>query len=38
MFEVSVDGESVFSKRALGRFPRPGEVEEVLAEKLEASG
>jgi selenoprotein W-related protein len=26
VFEVSVDGEKVFSKRALGRFPEEGEV------------
>jgi selenoprotein W-related protein len=26
VFEVSVDGKTVFSKKALGRFPEPGEV------------
>jgi selenoprotein W-related protein len=26
VFEVSVDGAGVFSKKALGRFPEPGEV------------
>jgi len=26
VFEVTVDGRLVFSKKALGRFPEPGEV------------
>ena len=26
VFEVSVDGANVYSKKALGRFPEPGEV------------
>jgi selenoprotein W-related protein len=26
VFEVSVDGETIFSKRALGRFPDEGEI------------
>ena len=26
VFEVTVDGKDVFSKKALGRFPEPGEV------------
>jgi selT/selW/selH-like putative selenoprotein len=30
VFEVVVDGESVFSKAALGRFPEPGEVAETV--------
>jgi selenoprotein W-related protein len=30
VFEVSVDGKLVFSKRALDRFPEPGEVLERL--------
>ena len=33
VFEVTVDGELIFSKRAVGRFPEPGEVEAVLSEK-----
>ena len=30
VFEVEVDGKSVFSKRALGRFPNPGEVSDAI--------
>jgi selenoprotein W-related protein len=30
VFEVSVDGADVFSKRALGRFPEPGEVLDAI--------
>lgn len=30
VFEVQVDGELVFSKKALGRFPDPGEVAGAL--------
>ena len=30
VFEVAVDGDLVFSKRALGRFPDDGEVVEVI--------
>lgn len=26
VFEVSVDGDTIFSKRSLGRFPDEGEV------------
>jgi len=32
-FEVAIDGRQIFSKRALNRFPEPGEVEG-LAEQL----
>ena len=34
VFEVSLDGELLFSKKALGRFPQPGEVEKVLEPRL----
>ena len=34
MFEVALDGEVLFSKKAEGRFPEPGEVEEALAGRL----
>jgi selenoprotein W-related protein len=34
VFEVSFDGELVFSKKQLGRFPDDGEVERVLASRL----
>jgi len=29
-FEVTVDGEKVFSKRILSRFPEPGEVSKII--------
>jgi selT/selW/selH-like putative selenoprotein len=30
VFEVSVDGKIIFSKKAIGRFPGPGEVAASL--------
>ena len=30
VFEVTVDGDLVFSKRALGRFPDDGEVVKAI--------
>ena len=30
VFEVSVDGKKVFSKKALGRFPEDGEVAGLI--------
>jgi selenoprotein W-related protein len=36
VFEVKVDGEVAFSKRAMGRFPTPGEVERWIEERLPA--
>jgi hypothetical protein len=36
-FEVSLGGDLVFSKAALGRFPEPGEVEAALERRLAAS-
>jgi len=30
VFEVVVDGRLVFSKKALGRFPEPGEVQRLI--------
>jgi selenoprotein W-related protein len=30
VYEVSVDGKLVFSKRSLGRFPNDGEVLELI--------
>ena len=30
VFEVTVDGTSVFSKRSLGRFPDPDEVAAAI--------
>lgn len=33
VFEVTVDGERVFSKQALGRHAEPGEVVALIAER-----
>ena len=33
-FEVSLDGELIFSKDATGRFPKPGEVEDLFEARL----
>ena len=30
VFEVTVDGKLVFSKKTVGRFPREGEVLELI--------
>ena len=30
VFEITVDGNLVFSKRALGRFPDDGEVARIM--------
>jgi selT/selW/selH-like putative selenoprotein len=29
-FEVIVDGEKVFSKKILSRFPEPGEITQLI--------
>ncbi|NLP01185.1 MAG: SelT/SelW/SelH family protein [Fibrobacter sp.] len=31
VFEVEVDGRLIFSKKKLGRFPEPGEIEKLLS-------
>lgn len=36
VFEVELDGEPIFSKRQVGRFPEPGEVEGAISERLSA--
>ena len=33
VFEVAVDGELVFSKKAQGRFPDPGEIVGLIGKK-----
>ena len=38
VFEVTWGNELLFSKKQLGRFPRPGEVEDALAQRLRAPG
>lgn len=35
VFEISVDGHTVFSKRRLGRFPEDGEVIELIRSRGE---
>jgi len=34
VFEVTVDGDLLFSKRALGRFPKEGEVAQIVREAV----
>jgi selenoprotein W-related protein len=34
VFEVTVDGELIYSKKALGRHAKPGEVVQLIREKL----
>ena len=36
-FEVIVDGETIFSKLETGRFPEPGEIRKLIAEKLKTA-
>jgi predicted Rdx family selenoprotein len=36
IFDVHVDGELVFTKSMLGRYPDPDDVEPLLAAKLDA--
>jgi len=31
--EITLDGELIYSKRATGRFPEPGEVEKEVAKR-----
>lgn len=33
VFEVQVNGELIFSKKELGRFPGEGEIPSILTEK-----
>jgi selenoprotein W-related protein len=34
LFEVTVNGDLIFSKKALGRHAQPGEVRELILKKL----
>lgn len=36
VFEVTVGNELIFSKKKLGRFPEPGEVEKTLEARATA--
>lgn len=38
MFEVSLDGTLLFSKKESGRFPAAGEIAGLLGPRLTASG
>ncbi len=33
-FEISLDGQTVFSKKKSGRFPKPGEIAGLFEKKL----
>jgi selenoprotein W-related protein len=33
VFEVTLDGELIFSKRAAGRFPEPDEINATVARR-----
>jgi selT/selW/selH-like putative selenoprotein len=33
VFDVVVDGKTIFSKKSIGRFPREGEVLELMPQK-----
>ena len=33
VFDVVVDGKSIFSKKSVGRFPQEGEILELLMPK-----
>jgi hypothetical protein len=32
-YDVVVDGETIFSKQALGRYPEDGEIAELLSSR-----
>ena len=34
VFELSIDGDLIFSKKDLGRFPEDGEAEKLLQKRL----
>jgi selenoprotein W-related protein len=34
LFEVTVNGDLIFSKKALGRHAQPGEIRELILKKL----
>ena len=33
VFDVSIDGKIIFSKKSVGRFPEPGEIVGMLQKK-----
>ncbi len=34
VFEVRLDGESIFSRKEVGRFPEPREIKELLRDRI----
>jgi selenoprotein W-related protein len=36
VFEITVENDLIFSKKKLGRFPEPGEIERELAARVSA--
>ncbi len=36
VFEVTVNGELIFSNKALGRHTEPGEIRQLIEQKLAA--
>ena len=35
VFEISLNGDLIFSKKALNRFPDSGEIKKLIMERLE---
>lgn len=35
VFDVKINGELVFSKKALGRHAEPGEIKAIIAQKVD---
>lgn len=38
VFELTLGNELLYSKKKTGRFPEPGEVEDLLGSRLAAAG
>jgi len=36
IFDVLLNGEKIFSKQAIGRHAEPGEVEQLIANRLQS--
>jgi selenoprotein W-related protein len=36
VFEITMGNDLIFSKKKLGRFPQPGEIDEELAARIGA--
>ena len=35
VFEISINGDLIFSKKALNRFPEDGEIKKLIMDRLE---